>query len=190
VGSGRCPSQPPSVRFSKKLLFKDTRVTRRYEARFQILAEEGLRFPTPEDLTWDGVSIAEVRTGVIAVRADALDTFGVYTAPEPEGESQGRWEAAVQMGSIEREYNLRSLGLADQDDSPSPVGEELLAVLRGGGKVQRTSNDESMLSLGRHLCDLMQIKSSPFQFSKAQQLWSALFEASSSVLQSSRVCKD
>jgi hypothetical protein len=157
--------------------FKDTRVTHRYEARFTIFAEEGLRFPTPEDLTWDGVSITEVRAGVIVVRADATDAFGVYTAPDAETKSPGRWEAAVREGAIEREYDLRSLGLADEDGKPNPKGEALLAVLRGGGKVRRKSDDRAMLDLGRLLCDLMQINSSPFQFSATQNKWSALFEA-------------
>lgn len=166
--------------------FKDTHVTRRYETRFKIFAEEGLHFPTPDGLTWDGVSIAEVRTGVITVRADAVDTHGVYNPPNAEEESPGRWEAVVQTGALTREYDLRSLGLADEESNFTPVGEAFLAVLRGGGKIQRKNKDKSMLSLGRHLCDLMQINASPFQFSKAQQIWSALFEASSSVLQPSR----
>jgi hypothetical protein len=87
---------------------------------------------------------------------------------------------------MERKYDLRSLGLANEDNTPTPVGEALLAVLRGGGKVQRKSNDKAMLSLGRHLSNLMQIDIPPFQFVKDQQLWSAFFDASSSVLQPSR----
>jgi hypothetical protein len=166
--------------------FKDTREARRYETRFHIFAEDGLHFPTPEGVTWDGVSIAEVRTGVIAVRADAADILGVYNAPDDEGVGAGRWEAAVQAGVLEREYDLRSLGLADEDSKPTPTGEALLAVLRSGGKIQRKSNDEAMLALGRHLSDLMQINESPFQFSKDQRIWSAFFEASSYVPQPSR----
>jgi hypothetical protein len=159
--------------------FKDTRVTRRYEARFTILAEEGLRFPTPDGLSWDGVSIAEVQAGVIVVHADAADPFGVYTAPDGETKSPGRWEAAVREGAVERRYDLRSLGLADEDGNPNTKGEALLAVLRGGGKVRRKSDDKPMLDLGRLLCDLMQIKPPPFQFSASQNKWSALFEATS-----------
>jgi hypothetical protein len=166
--------------------FKDTRVTHRYEARFTIFAEEGLRFPTPEDLTWDGVSIAEVRAGVILVRADAADAFGVYTAPDDETKSPGRWEAAVREGTIEREYDLRSLGLADEDGKPNPTGEALLAILRGGGKVRRKNDDKAMLALGRLLGNLMQIDTPPFQFSSIQNKWSALFEATSIVPQPAR----
>jgi hypothetical protein len=157
--------------------FKDTRVTHRYEARFTIFAEEGLHFPTPEGLTWDGVSIAEIRDGVILVRADAAYAFGVYTAPDAETNSPGRWEAAEREGAVERRYDLRSLDLADEGGKPNPKGEALLAVLRGGGKVRRKSDDRAMLDLGRLLCDLMQINSSPFQFSATQNKWSALFEA-------------
>jgi hypothetical protein len=164
--------------------FQDTtRENHCYATRFKIFAEEGLRFPTPEGLTWDGVSIEEVRTGVIAVRADAADVSGIYTAPDAEAEIAGRWEAAVQASVVERVYDLRSLGLADEDSNANPVGGALLAVLRGGGKVQRKSNDKAMLALGRRLGNLMQIDTSPFQFSKAHQMWSALFQASSVVPQ-------
>jgi hypothetical protein len=166
--------------------FKDTRVTHRYEARFKIFAEEGLRFPTPEGLRWDGVSIAEVRMGVIVVRADAADVFGIYTAPDAETKSPGRWEAAVREGTIEREYDLRSLGLADEDSNPTPTGEALLAVLRSGGKVQRANSDKAMLALGQVLGNLMQTDTSPFQFSSSQNKWSALFEATSIVSQPAR----
>jgi hypothetical protein len=166
--------------------FKDTRVTHRYETRFTICAEEGLHFPTLEGLTWDGVSIAEVRTGVIAVRADAADACGIYTTPDDEGDGPGRWEAALQEGTIEREYDLRSLGLADENSRPTPVGEALLAVLRSGGKVQRESSDKAMLALGQLLGNLMQIDTPPFQFSSSQNKWAALFEATSIVPQPSR----
>jgi hypothetical protein len=161
--------------------FRDSRVTRRYEARFRIAAEEGLRFPTPAGLSWDGVGIAEVRPGVIAVTADAAGAFAVFTASDDGADDPGRWEAAVQATPLRREYDLRSLGLADEDGRPTPAGDALLAVLRGGGQVRRKPGDRAMLTLGRLLSRLMQIDTSPFAFSRAQQQWSALFEASSGV---------
>jgi hypothetical protein len=166
--------------------FKDSRLTHRYETRFRIFAEEGIHFPTPDGLTWDGVSIEEVPTGGIVVRAETPDACSVYTSPDDESEAPGRWETAVRVGMLERQYDLRSIGLADADGNPTPDGEALLAVLRGGGKVQRKSNDKAMLSLSKRLGNLMQIGSSPFQFSKTQLLWSALFDATSSVSQPSR----
>ena len=36
-----------------------------------------------------------------------------------------------------------------------------------------------MLALGRRLSDLIQIDTSPFQFSPGRKTWSALFDASS-----------
>jgi hypothetical protein len=161
--------------------FKDSRVTRRYEARFKIAAEEGLRVPTPEGLNWDGVGIVEVRPGVIVVNADGAAAFAVYTAPDAEADNPGRWEVAAQATPLRREYDLRSLGLADEDGRPTPAGDALLAVLRGSGKVERKQSDGAMLTLGGLLSQLMQIDTSPFAFSRAQQEWSALFEASSSV---------
>jgi hypothetical protein len=166
--------------------FKDSRVVKRYETRFRIAAEEGLRFPTPEGLNWDGVSVVEVRPGVIVVRADMGRACGIYTAPDAEAGTPGRWEAAVQATTLEREYDLRSLGLADEDGRPTPAGDALIAVLRGDGKVERNGRDKPMLALGDLLTKLMQIDNSPFQFSQSQQKWSALFEASSKVPDASR----
>jgi hypothetical protein len=125
------------------------------------------------------VSITEVQAGVIVVRADADDPCGVYTAPDAETDSPGRWEAAVREGAVERRYDLRSLGLADEDGNPNTRGEALLAVLRSGGKVRRKSDDKAMLALGKVLGNLMQIRTPPFQFSSSQNKWSALFEATS-----------
>jgi hypothetical protein len=161
--------------------FKNTRVLKRYETRFRIAAEGGLRFPTPGGLNWDGVGIAEVRPGVIVVNADAAGAFGIYTARDAEADTPGRWEAAVQATTLQREYDLRSLGLADADGRPTPAGDALLAVLRGGGKVVRKPSDKGMLALGRLLSDLMQIDTSPFQFTLARQEWSALFAVASVV---------
>jgi hypothetical protein len=154
-------------------------VTHRYEAVFTISSTEGLRFPTPDGLTWDRVTIEEIRPGTIAVSTDAAAPIGVFTRSD-ETDSRGNWEAAVQPSVLKREYDLRSLRLADEDDQPNAAGEALLAVLRAGGKVQRVKTDKAMLTLCRYLSDLMQIDSSPFQFSDGQKKWSALFEAISS----------
>jgi hypothetical protein len=57
--------------------FKNSRLSRRYEARFKIAAEEGIRFPTPADVTWDKVSITEVRHSVVLVAVEEAETIPV-----------------------------------------------------------------------------------------------------------------
>jgi hypothetical protein len=160
--------------------FKGCRRTRRYEARFQITTEEGARFPTPAGVTWDEVSITETASGVIAV---STATFEEFVIPPHSGEKKdsARWEAAERKSVLTREYNLRTLGLADANERPNAAGEALLAVLRGGGKVQRDPRDRAMLEINKRLSDLLQVSGPPFQFSADRKLWSALFEASSAV---------
>jgi hypothetical protein len=166
--------------------FKDSRRSRRYETRFKITAEEGVRFPTPVGITWDNVALTEVRPGVIVVSVETAETFAAYSLPDEEGGGRGRWEAAQRPGELAREYELHTLGLADDDSQPDAQGEALIAVLRAGGKVQRPPTDRAMLTLGKRLCHLMQLQDSPFQFSRERQTWSALFDASSSVADASR----
>jgi hypothetical protein len=158
--------------------FKDSRRTRRYESRFRISAGEGVRFPTPGGVGWDQVSIWETEHGSIAVSVDAHETFATLTPPSEE-EGHGTWEHAQRSSSLRREYDLRTLGLAGEDGRLSAAGQALLAVLRAGGKVQREETDKGMVALGKRLTDLMEITSSPFQFSPGRKLWAALFDASS-----------
>jgi hypothetical protein len=157
--------------------FKDASTTHRYEAVFKITSAEGLRFPTPDGLTWDMVTIEEVRPGVITISADTADPVAVFTRPAEKADGPGAWEAAMQPSVLKREFDLRSLRLADEDNRPNAAGAALLAVLRGGGKVEKPNNDKAMLSLCRILSELMQINKSPFQFAASQKKWSALFEA-------------
>jgi hypothetical protein len=158
--------------------FKPPRKTRRYETRFRIATEEGVRFPTPQGVCWDDVSISETEAGDIAVAVSTLETFVTFTS-SPEEEDRGRMEEAEREGVLRKEYDLRTLGLADADGRPNAAGVALLAVLREGGKVQKDKTDQAMLALNRRLTDLMQITAPPFQFSAGCKIWSALFEASS-----------
>jgi hypothetical protein len=161
--------------------FRDSRRSKRYETRFKVASEEGLRFPTPAGVAWDDINLAETRLGGIVISVETRESFAAYLAPDKEGNEPGRWEAAQGITDLTREYKLRALGLAGDDGQPDMRGEALIAVLRSGGKVRRSQADRAMLALGPCLCDLMQLEDPPFQFSPVTQVWSALFGASSAV---------
>jgi hypothetical protein len=165
--------------------FKDSRGSRRYEARFKIAATEGVRFPTPAGVNWDKITLTEVRPGVIGVSVEETEIFAAYSPPGEERQP-GRWEAAERPGALTREYDFLTLGLAGDDGRPDARGEALITVLRAGGKVQRPQRDSAMLGLCKRLTDLLWLQDSPFQFSPERQTWSAHFYASSSVGDTSR----
>jgi hypothetical protein len=156
--------------------FKNTRKTRRYDARFTICAADGVRFPAPAGTTWDQVTITEVKGGKVRVSVDARTTFPVYAPKDDEGGDRSTWQAAEGEECLERQYDLRTLSLADGEGRPTPAGEVLRDLLRAGGKVQRPEHDTGMLALCDALSRLMQLDGSPFQYSRSQQMWSALFE--------------
>jgi hypothetical protein len=158
--------------------FRDSRKTKRYVARFALGSEEGVRFPVPAGVTWDSVSLTEIREGYVRVTVDVCEDFVTFEAGEG---ANGRWEGAQREGTLQRDYDLRVLGLADAVGHPNPAGEAFLEVLRNGGKVNRPDDDDAMLTLGHSLTGFLQIQHPPFQFVKARCVWSALFDASSLV---------
>ncbi len=156
--------------------FRAARKQREYRARFSIASQDGLRFPTPCGATWDCVSVAEVRSGVVAIFVDAQEASASYVSDD---EGRRDWEAVEQQGVVRREYDLRALGLTAADGRPNDIGKALLDVLRSGGKLHRPANDPALLGLGKRLSKLMQIDGAPFQYSKTTSVWSAVFEAHS-----------
>jgi hypothetical protein len=66
---------------------------------------------------------------------------------------------------LEREYDLRMLGLAGENGKPDTRGEALIEVLRANGAVSRPADDDAMLDLCGALSKLMEgIDGSPFDF--------------------------
>jgi hypothetical protein len=148
---------------------------RRYECRFQLAPEEGVRFPTPAGATWDHISIRETAQGTIRITVDAMR---VTSAASYGSGGRREAEAALDAGSIERDYDLPFLRLADHAGRPTPAGKRLLDVLRGSGKVTASEDDDTMLDLSQFLCALMQIGDAPFRFTYGTCVWTARFEAS------------
>ena len=150
-----------------------------YRTAFRISSAESIRFPTPEGASWTDVSIAANGEAGIRISVTTSERFAAstYTEDEKDGEDLHRWEAAERDGTVERTYDLRTLGLADDQERPNRAGQSLLAVLAGNGTVQRKADDKGMLELCGVLSKLMGIDESPFKFAKIEEKWVALFEA-------------
>jgi hypothetical protein len=146
-----------------------------YRTAFKISSEQTLQFPTPEGASWTDVSIAaHGDTGVrIAVAASEKFSASRYEEEEEDGGDVHQWEAAEREGTVERTYDLRTLGLADYRNRPNRAGQALLAVLAGKGTVQRKADDKGMLELCGVLSKLMSIDDSPFEFAEK---WVSIFD--------------
>ncbi len=150
-----------------------------YRTAFRISSERTLQFPTPSGASWTDVSIAAHGDTCVRIAVTARETFSAsgYTEDEECGGDVHQWEAAEREGTVERTYDLRTLGLADDRDQPNRAGKALLAVLAGKGTVQRKADDKGMLELCGVLSKLMGIDESPFEFAEIEEKWVALFES-------------
>ncbi|MCC6392608.1 MAG: hypothetical protein IT167_18555 [Bryobacterales bacterium] len=146
---------------------------RRYECRVQIAPAEGVRFPTPPGANWSNVSVREARQGSIMISVDAVRVKG---ATHYDAAGRRLTEAAVDVGSVAKEYDLTFLGLME-NRRPTAVCKRLLEVLRKSGRITASEDDAAMLELSRFLCSLMQIDEAPFRFTYGPSLWSAQFDA-------------
>jgi hypothetical protein len=158
--------------------FEPTAKTRLYRTRLHISTPGGVLFPTPGETTWMKVSITELPRNAILISVPSQETISVRS---PDDDL--RMEAALRENQLERTYTLRDLRLVNSDGSPAGPGSALLRVLRAGGKVKASRDDQALLLLGKILCDFMQIDDPAFQFSLAKKLWIAEFHASSCIAQ-------
>lgn len=149
-----------------------------YRMAFKIATREGLTFPAPEGTRWPDVTIALVGSDTIRVSVPTTERFAASTyTDEPRGEVH-RWDPAERESELEREYDLRILGLADENRRLDPRGAALIEVLQANGTVSRPDDDEAMLGLCGVLTKLMAgISGSPFEFVSGN--WIALFQSSS-----------
>jgi hypothetical protein len=165
--------------------FHSARRTRCYTTRFRIATAEPPHIDIPEGTTWDQISIAERAEGRLTISVDTADAVTIISGIDDES-GRCQWEACQREGAVVRHCDLQGLGLAHPDGRPNHIGRTLLMVLRSGGKIQRPATDRAMLLLNRELTRLFQIKRSPFQFSESGNVWSALFEASSTIAEGSQ----
>ncbi len=148
-----------------------------YRMAFKIASQEGVTFPVPHGTTWPDVTISLLRSGAIRISVPVAERFAVSAYVEAGDGEVHQWEAAERVSELEREYELRMLGLADGDGRPNVIGKALIEVLRADGVTNRPADDEAMLELCGALAKLMAgITDSPFEFASGQ--WLALFQTS------------
>jgi hypothetical protein len=144
-----------------------------YVTNFMIYTEEVIRLPTPAGATWGQVTITLIGQTRIRVSVRSRQRFAASTY---EGKERRRWEAAEREGDLEREYDLRVLGLADAQGSPDARGRALVELLKAAGSLNRKSDDEAMLGLNEHLVAMLDIAEPPFEFNPRGGLWTARFQ--------------
>ncbi|MGQ9589914.1 MAG: hypothetical protein ACUVYA_06430 [Planctomycetota bacterium] len=150
-----------------------------YRMAFRIASQEGITFPVPGGTRWPDVAISLLRSGAIRISVPVPEQLAASAYNEAGDGDEHGWEAAEREAELEREYDLRMLGLADEDGRLDARGEALIEVLRAKGAVNRPANDDTMLELCGVLSKLMAgIDSSPFDFAPGSQKWVALFQTS------------
>jgi hypothetical protein len=148
-----------------------------YRTRFHISTEEGLRFPTPEQTRWADVGITRTGPSSIRVSVARKERYAAYK--RVTGQTHSEREVAEREGEEARTYSLRALHLIDDQGRNSASGEALLALLDGGGQIDRPQDDEAMLELCGVLTRLMGLKETAFEIKG--RLWVANFDAESEV---------
>lgn len=149
-----------------------------YRMAFKIATREGVTFPVPGGTQWPNVNITLTRDQKIRVAVPTTERFAASSYVEEAGGDVHEWDAAEREAEREREYDLRMLGLADENGRPDPRGVALTDVLRGNGTVSRPEDDDPMLGLCDVLSKLMAgIDGSPFDFAPSSQKWVARFQA-------------
>ncbi len=144
---------------------------------FRIANQDGVTFPVPEGAKWPDVTITLLRSGAIRVSVPAKERLAASAYNESEDGEVHQWEAAERASELEREYDLRMLGLADDNGRPNATGKALIEVLCADGVTKRPADDQAMIELCGALTKLMAgIAGSPFDFAPGSQKWMALFQ--------------
>jgi hypothetical protein len=150
-----------------------------YRMAFRIATREGVTFPVPSGTAWPNVNITLTRDEKIRVSVPTTERFAASSYVEESGGDVHEWNAAEREAELEREYELRMLGLADESGRPDPRGAALIEVLRGNGTASRPADDQAMENLCGVLSKLMAgIEGSPFDFAPSSKKWIARFQAS------------
>lgn len=148
---------------------------RAYETVFKISSSENPQLSVPQGIVWSGVSIVLVAREAIRVSYCSNEAFRGHAYSEdqlPENESAERERTDTQTVYLDS-IKLSTKGKLNK------VGQALVAVLEGNGRIQRDMEDGEMLTLGKILSDLLRIDDAPFEFDTGSGTWTAKFDASS-----------
>lgn len=150
-----------------------------YRMAFKIATREGVTFPVPGGTQWPNVNITLTRDEKIRVAVPTTERFAASSYVEEATGDVHEWDAAEREAEREREYDLRMLGLADENGRPDATGAALIEVLRGNGTANRREDDKAMEDLCGVLSKLIAgIEGSPFDFAPSSKKWIARFQAS------------
>lgn len=153
--------------------FYPNRKTAAYRTRFTIRAGAGPGFPTPPGATWGDITLTAAGPDSVRV-AVRTTTVGVAFVPADDRDAPDRHEAVTADGERGGRYGLADLGLVGADGRPTPAAAALAAVLRSGGRVDRSEGDPGMLALGKALTVFFHLADPPFDFRPARS-WAARF---------------
>lgn len=139
-----------------------------YRARFSIRPAETAQFPMPTTAEWDDLSVAALADGRVEITVDAVE---IGTAFDAEARAS---HPTASAGTVSRRYSLRELTLADEHDTPTPVGRTLLVLLRHRGRLDKSVRERDKLALRAWLGDFFGLDE-PFRVEPNADLWVAKF---------------
>jgi hypothetical protein len=150
-----------------------------YRMSFKIASREHLTFPVPPGTQWPDVTVELLGPNAVRISVSNREQFAAVTySEEADGDVRLR-EPAERESKLERDYDLRMLGLADDNGRPDTAGVALIEVIQAKGAVNRPQDDDAMLELCEVLTKLMAgIDGSAFDFAPGSQKWIALFHTS------------
>jgi hypothetical protein len=153
--------------------------TGEYRCVFGVALESDRGFPTPSGVTWADFHFQELPGGRVRVGVRAKETFRARV--RTSGSEQTFAEVAERAAMLQREYALDQLGLTNRQGLPTAVGQALVELLRGGGKLRRQADDLAVLGLGARLKEWIGLPDEPLQFSERARVWVTYFGCGSNV---------
>jgi hypothetical protein len=150
----------------------------RYECVFSIRAEGEFGVSVPYGTTWPDVRITDIGGGRIELTVKTREAFAAST---DGADGRRQREAAERTVSSVREFPLESMGLARHNGQVTDEGRALLALLQGGGRLNRKADDFAVLRLAERLRRWTDMDAEPLRFLVAEGDWVARFECDSRV---------
>ena len=101
-------------------------------------------FPTAID-AWENLTVALQDDGSLKSSATGTEHFCIRE------NGTGKPGVGFQERDFNQIYDLRTIGLADENSRPNETGKTLLELIRGGGKIERPVRDNKIQELDKYL---------------------------------------